>query len=104
MCKMVVHEDFYLKKEFDPSSQKEGARAMLNHLRNELGPEFFSADMRQTPEEKAAEDRRKYEELRCQTKLPAPGVTVVGQGCCLLGRGRENTAAAPKWSITIPEG
>lgn len=69
LCKMVVKEDFYLPK--PPEEHKpapEGADAMLKHILNELGEEFFSNDMKKDPAEKEKEDKRKYEELRlCAT-------------------------------------
>ena len=62
---MAVRDDFYIPKQETHEHRLPGSDAMLKHILTELGPEFFSDSMKQNPEEKAADDRRKFEELKC---------------------------------------
>ena len=68
LCKMAVNNDYYVPKqnntELKHQHQVAGSDAMLNNILTELGPEFFSDAMKMDPEEKAREDRRKFEALR----------------------------------------
>ena len=58
--KASTYNEFYVPKTHGPPSKEDhnpgGAKDMLMHILNELGPEFFSDDMKLSPEAKAKVD------------------------------------------------